>query len=315
MVLKRVESSYFRRSLGNALEITDYETNMASFWFLDTLALQVLQNKKNLDGYYLSVLISWLAGEMTLIRDKKHPRETFLEEMKEIFNVAASKVTEENRVPYWDEIVSNDDTEKAEVEEHSVNDQRSSILNESKRESTKNLQKRQSKESRSNVKKEVNRKETFSDSLENPSSSVSEEIEKPFSNVDPILALDALMECTYDMYANEFRYTLVYAVFVEPIELEICELPFVLREPRPVKLADPMSMPFDVKLRQRFGKSKKSEKKTTGKRKKKTQPEVPVTPPPSLTDEEMLTNKRKFILPLIEAENALEIFEQYEDTR
>lgn len=59
------------RSLGDLLGVTDYETNKAAFWFLDTIALQVLRYRDNLDDHYRSVLISWLAGEMKLIRGIK----------------------------------------------------------------------------------------------------------------------------------------------------------------------------------------------------------------------------------------------------
>ena len=54
--------------LGELLQITDYATNMASFWFLDTLAFYMLRYKEELDEYYMAVLISWLAGEIKLLR-------------------------------------------------------------------------------------------------------------------------------------------------------------------------------------------------------------------------------------------------------
>lgn len=56
------------RLLGELLQITDYATNMASFWFLDTLAFYMLRYKEELDEYYMAVLISWLAGEIKLLR-------------------------------------------------------------------------------------------------------------------------------------------------------------------------------------------------------------------------------------------------------
>lgn len=55
--------------LGELLQITDYATNMASFWFLDTLAFYMLRYKEELDEYYMAVLISWLAGEIKLLRE------------------------------------------------------------------------------------------------------------------------------------------------------------------------------------------------------------------------------------------------------
>lgn len=57
-----------RRLLGDLLGVTDYKTNKAAFWFLDTIALQVLRYKDDLDDHYKGILISWLAGEMKLIR-------------------------------------------------------------------------------------------------------------------------------------------------------------------------------------------------------------------------------------------------------
>lgn len=63
---------YFCRLLGRMLGITDYQINMISFWFLDTLADQVLRHKKNLGEYYTTVLISWLTGEIKLIRGNTH---------------------------------------------------------------------------------------------------------------------------------------------------------------------------------------------------------------------------------------------------
>ncbi|XP_031847373.2 uncharacterized protein LOC116433437 isoform X1 [Nomia melanderi] len=123
------------------------------------------------------------------------------------------------------------------------------------------------------------------------------------------------MESTYDMYANELRYFLVYSVFVESIEVQSYQLPFTLRTPRPVKLVDPKSMPFCVGLRkklEKFGttdKSKKTEKIATGKGKKKDPSAVPNTPSSSLVDEEILLEKRRFILPLIEANETMKIFD------
>lgn len=39
--------------------------------------------------------------------------------------------------------------------------------------------------------------------------------------------------------------------------------------------------------------------------------EIPPTPPPSLTEEETLANNRRFILPLIEANEATQIYEMH----
>ncbi|KZC14968.1 hypothetical protein WN55_07816, partial [Dufourea novaeangliae] len=254
-------------SLGNVLGVTDYKTNMASFWFLDTLALHVHRQKKTLDHYYLSVLISWLAGEMTLIRDKKHSREEFFRELKHMFLLASNKIAEENRLPYWDEI---EEPRNNENKEASPNDGNGGV-------------------------------DVF------------------FSSLDPLFVLDIVIRSTYDMYANELRYYLVYAVFVEPIEVQSYQLPFNLRTPRPVKLGESESMPFNMRLYQKFSAmrptegSKKMAKKTKGKGKKTGRHEVPETPIHSPTDEENLANKRQFILPLIEANEAVQMFEMLKD--
>ncbi|XP_015437924.1 PREDICTED: uncharacterized protein LOC107193056 [Dufourea novaeangliae] len=253
---------------------------MASFWFLDTLALHVHRQKKTLDHYYLSVLISWLAGEMTLIRDKKHSREEFFRELKHMFLLASNKIAEENRLPYWDEIELAGSTEETDME---------------------NEGNRPANDRDSTAKYVVQRVDVF------------------FSSLDPLFVLDIVIRSTYDMYANELRYYLVYAVFVEPIEVQSYQLPFNLRTPRPVKLGESESMPFNMRLYQKFSAmrptegSKKMAKKTKGKGKKTGRHEVPETPIHSPTDEENLANKRQFILPLIEANEAVQMFEMLKD--
>ena len=56
------------RLLGDALGVNDYKINIASFWFLDFIALQVLRFETHLDDHSRSILVSWLAGEMKLIQ-------------------------------------------------------------------------------------------------------------------------------------------------------------------------------------------------------------------------------------------------------
>ncbi|XP_043526448.1 uncharacterized protein LOC122537392 [Frieseomelitta varia] len=239
---------------------------MASFWFLDTLALYAIRHRRDLDEYCTSVLISWLAGEIRLLRDRKHTREDFFREMRSIFAVAADKISEQNRVPYWDEIVDEYDDSRDETEETGGESIRSSRQDDVR----------------------------FS------------------SNIDPGLVLDIVIEDTYDMYANELRYALIYAVFVEPIEIQTCDLPFTLRTPRPTKLADPKSIPFIVQLQRSLrmvGTMEKSKGNKAKGKKVKTIPEVPPTPPRSLDDEAQLMYNRSFILPLIEANESSGIFE------
>ncbi|XP_050483239.1 uncharacterized protein LOC126869993 isoform X2 [Bombus huntii] len=228
------------RLLGDLLGIDDYATNMASFWFLDTLVLYMIRYRENLDEYYMSVLVSWLAGEIRLLRDRKHTREGFFRDLKNIFIAAANKISEQKQMPYWDEIV--DEREAG------------------------------------------------------------EEIEERLSTGNQSIR----------RYANELRYALVYAVFVEPIEIETYNLPFTFRTPRPVKPADPKMIPFNMQLQRSLKKIEtmdKSKKDNKAGKKLKTNYKIPPTPPPSLDDEVMLLTNRLFILPLIEANEASEIFE------
>ncbi|XP_031773878.1 uncharacterized protein LOC105736093 isoform X1 [Apis florea] len=202
---------------------------MASFWFLDTLALYMLRYKEELDECYMAVLISWLTGEMKLLRDKKYTRKEFFQEMKNIFIVVGNKISQQNRIPYWEEIVYEMKEEMKENES----------MNESKR------------------------------------------------------------------YANELRYALVYAVFIEPIEIQTYNLPFTFRHPRPFKPAEHRIIPFNIQLQKLLKKNELLQKlKKVEKHKKAKFHEVPPTPPPSLDDEIQLKYNRLFILPLIEANEA-----------
>ncbi|XP_076759453.1 uncharacterized protein LOC143428459 [Xylocopa sonorina] len=243
---------------------------MASFWFLDTLAGQVLRYRDDLDGYYMGVLISWLAGEINLLRDRKCSREEFFRELKDIFILAATKISEQKQLPYWEELEFHSDTEE-----------------------------------------EMEGK-LSAESLQEP---ILEESGKRSSTIDPASALNIVMEATYDMYANELRYSLIYAVFVEPLEVHYYTLPFTLRTPRPIKLADSKTEPFHLQLKKSFHKSETLQvfgksRKAKGK-KSKAGAGVPVTPAPSLTDEMSLMCDRQFIMPLIEANEALEVFEAH----
>ncbi|XP_012344891.1 uncharacterized protein LOC105736093 isoform X2 [Apis florea] len=234
---------------------------MASFWFLDTLALYMLRYKEELDECYMAVLISWLTGEMKLLRDKKYTRKEFFQEMKNIFIVVGNKISQQNRIPYWEEIVYEMKEEMKENES----------MNESK-------------------------------SLQE---SISQEDMKFLSNIDPLSVLNIIIDATYDMYANELRYALVYAVFIEPIEIQTYNLPFTFRHPRPFKPAEHRIIPFNIQLQKLLKKNELLQKlKKVEKHKKAKFHEVPPTPPPSLDDEIQLKYNRLFILPLIEANEA-----------
>lgn len=121
------------------------------------------------------------------------------------------------------------------------------------------------------------------------------------------------MESTYDMYANELRYELVYAVFAEQIEVQNYKLPFSIRKPRPAKMSDPEMSPFSVVLRRTFvTHDLYGVKSGKGKTRKKI-PQLPSTPANSLHDDEALVEKRRFILPLVEANETIALFDQAEN--
>lgn len=59
-----------------------------------------------------------------------------------------------------------------------------------------------------------------------------------------------------DRYAGEVRYALVYTVFVEPIEIQVHNLPFSIRKPRPVRLAASNTGHLYLRLRKALQKVK-----------------------------------------------------------
>ncbi|XP_017796590.1 PREDICTED: uncharacterized protein LOC108577882 [Habropoda laboriosa] len=249
---------------------------MPAFWFLDTLALQTLRYKNDLDEYSVGVLISWLSGEMILLRDRRYTREEFFREMKIIFTAACEKIREKKRLLHWEETMSEFHDAEEEAEDQLSSGDRSMK------------------------------------SLQEPSSRESVETS---SSIDPYLVLDIVIDSTYNMYGNELRYDLIRAVFVQPIQVETRDSPFTLRTPRSVKLAGPGEMPFDARLQrslrkiEAMEKSKKPEKSAKGRKSL----QVPATPPPSLDDELTLTQKRRFILPLVEANEASDLLEKSND--
>ncbi|EGI58725.1 hypothetical protein G5I_13189, partial [Acromyrmex echinatior] len=116
-------------------------------------------------------------------------------------------------------------------------------------------------------------------------------------------------------YANELRYDLIYAVFVKPIQMQMFLMPNQVQ--RQIKLAHSRGS-FDVKLRERLEEVaresiiKNGKKRTNDTRKNPMIEdfEIPPTPLASLNEEEILANNScRFILPLIEAKEAAQIFE------
>lgn len=312
--------------LGDLLGVTDYETNKAAFWFLDTIALQLLHYKNSLDDQHRSVLISWLAGEMKLIRDKKLSREDFFKEMRIFFLYIAETISSGDQLLHWELIVdkcpknistnsissvTNKSSNEKLVSEYSMAQEitRSLIMEKSRDSENRSLQRKSSKELQTSLSIENSQIDTFIDAA----------VES--SNLTHLnIALDTIIEATYNMYANELRYALIHAVFVTPIQLQIYHMPHTLRIPRQIKVADPKEW-FDIQLRKRLEKAAYEStipgKKTTTNVKREREVtedlniEVPPTPPHSLSDEEILANNRRFILPLIEAKEAAQIYEMH----
>ncbi|XP_011702824.1 PREDICTED: uncharacterized protein LOC105458909 isoform X2 [Wasmannia auropunctata] len=335
--------------LGDLLGVKDYKTNKAAFWFLDIIALQVIRYKNCLDDHYRSVLISWLAGEMKLIRDKKLLRKDFFKEMRLLFLYAAEKLSSGERLPHWELLmdayseitklsqntitnasvnskaeclITNKSSEMeliAENDEHMSQENKLSFIrrdlknHNNENSVTNDLQEETLKDFKTPLTTKYSQTDTFIDAI--GSSSL----------INPSDVLDAIVEATYNMYANELRYALIYAVFVKPIQIQIFHIPSdAFRIPRQIKLADPRG-PFHLQLRERLEKvaseSINNDKKFKGKktadntREKEIindlDIEIPPTPRSSLNEEETLANYRRFILPLIESNEAMQIFEMH----
>ncbi|XP_035739662.1 uncharacterized protein LOC118449328 [Vespa mandarinia] len=279
--------------LGDFLGIVNYNTNLASFWFLDILALQILRNNDVFDDYSRAIFISWLVGEIQLIRDNKFSREKFFEEMEALFAATAMKIVQGEEIPHWNLITFGDAEMKSEIEEE-----------ERKLSQERDLSSLQYLESK-----------TYT-----PIEKISKEEIKSAE-----MLLDVIIRSTYDMYAGEVRYALVYTVFVEPIEIKVHNLPFSIRKPRPVRLIGSDTGHLYLRLREALqnvqgkdGKKLKSKKNLTNTKKqyldKELDTEYPLQPSNSLSDEEFISLKRSFILPLIESNEAADIFNFYEQT-
>ncbi|KAF7383710.1 hypothetical protein HZH68_014467 [Vespula germanica] len=275
-------------ALGDFLGIVDYNTNLASFWFLDILALQILRNNDVFDDYSRAIFISWLVGEMQLIRDNKFPREKFFEEMEVLFAATARKIVQGEEIPHWNLITFGDAEMKSEMEEE---------------------------ERKLSQEHDLSALQNLKSKMQTPTDKRSKEEMKSTETL-----LDAIIRSTYDMYAGEVRYALVYTVFVEPIEIQVHNLPFSIRKPRPVKLAASNTGHLYLQLQKALQKVKGKDNKIV-KSKTKTQQldkrldaEYPLQPVNSLTDEDFIMTKRSFILPLIESNEAADTFDFYQRT-
>ncbi|XP_050449690.1 uncharacterized protein LOC126850588 [Cataglyphis hispanica] len=321
--IKTEEPQYLIELLGDVLGVTDYKTNKAAFWFLNTIALQLLHYKNCLDDHHISVLISWLAGEMKLIRDKKLSREDFFKEMRIYFLFVAETISSGDQLLHWELImdkcpknvsinstssVSNKSSNEKLGSEYSMVDKiKRSLIMEKSRDSENSLQWKSPEDFQTSLSIENSQIDT----------SIDANVAIESSNLTHLnIALDAIIEATYNMYANELRYALIHAVFVTPIQLQIYHMPHTLRVPRLVKVADPKG-PFNKQLYKELEKASLEEKKmnTNAKKDQKVREDLNneglMTPPSSLTEEETLVTNRRFILPLIEAKEAAQIYEMH----
>ncbi|KYN39491.1 hypothetical protein ALC56_05984 [Trachymyrmex septentrionalis] len=326
--------------LGDLLGVKDHEINKVAFWFLDTVALQVLRYKNCLDDYYRSILISWLAGEMKLIRDKQLLRENFFKEMRILFLYVAKKLSDGDRLPHWEvlmdaysEIMAQNSTSNwsTDSETEYLNTNKSSEkeliaedecafqenkftfvgkhLKNYKNSVTNNLEEKSPKNFKIVLTTENSRTDTITD--ENT-------IIESSNLMNPSDVLDVIVEATYNMYANELRYALIYAVFVKSIQMQMFLMPHAHQIQRQIKFALSGGS-FDVQLRERLEEVAcesiiDNEKEITDDMREDQMIEdfeIPPSPPSSLNEEEILTNNCRFILPLIEANEAVQIFEMH----
>ncbi|XP_029172304.1 uncharacterized protein LOC114941469 isoform X2 [Nylanderia fulva] len=256
-----------KRLLGSLLGVTDYKTNKAAFWFLDTIALQVLRYKNCLDDHHRSVLISWLAGEMKLIRDKKFSREDFFKKMRIFFVYVAENISSGNELLHWELIVDKcpkistnfiDESLRSGMEYLITNKLFNKKLvseNNTVQEIESSLIEKNSRDSENSNKHLQQSSKNFQTSLNIKNSQIDTFIDANVviesSNLTHLnIALNTIIEATYNMYANELRYALIYAVFVTPIQ--IYHMPRSLQTLRH-KISDSEES-FNIQLRERLEK-------------------------------------------------------------
>ncbi|XP_012287478.1 uncharacterized protein LOC105703564 [Orussus abietinus] len=316
--IQNEETQHMIEFLGNLLGIFDYKTNMISFWFLDTIALQVLQTKEQLTDHYRGILISWLVGEMNYIREKRCSREEFFHNMEDVFLQMEQRLLAGKPLFYWEEIMPENKMDEMNETIH----RSSSVLKNPKR--RVNLKDENNKHGEDSIFKLTSnsRRENMSkgEGLEDIIQLSKEEITIDVHNV-----LDTLISATYDMYGNEFRYDLIQTVIVEPVEVHTYRIPYTFRKPRPVKITEigetlqlsihqTLSQLHTESQENKVKKPKTNKGKTASKKqvKKNSIMEI-VPPPPSLTDEELLRKKREYILPLMDAKEASDVLKMFDD--
>ncbi|XP_025075462.1 uncharacterized protein LOC105432474 [Pogonomyrmex barbatus] len=280
---------------------------------------------------------------MKLIRDKKLFREDFFKEMRTLFIYVAKKLCSDDRLPHWEllmdaysEIMSQNSTSETEYLITNKLSQKELITENNELTSQENklffidLKNYDSGNSMiSNLQKKSPTSSKIFLTTKNSQTNTSGNAKIKSSNLNPSDVLNIIVKATYSMYANELRYFLIYEVFVKQIQLQIFHMPHTFRTARQIKLADSEKGLFHVKLRERLKKiasesiindndEQYNEEKTIDNTKEEKEEkmkdldmEIPPTPQSSLMEDELLANNHRFILPLIEANEAAQIFEMH----
>ncbi|XP_033220215.1 uncharacterized protein LOC117174896 isoform X2 [Belonocnema kinseyi] len=279
--------------LGENLGISDYKSNIAAFWFLDTLALQVLKYCINFDGQNRSIFVSWLAGAMKIIQEKNPSREDFFSEMNELFCSTAVKLVSSEPLLHWEILFPKKNQENADEGIEEILKQR-------------NTKKTTRRRKEFNAQKEVR----IDPEVPKEAEEIQDKNSPDILRTDPYDVLNSIVKSTFEMYGSISRYALIQAAFVDPVEIHSYVLPYNLKEPRKIKQSE-----FDnnihtaIETNLNGSKTKGTKEKTkSGKSGKKKNLDVILSPPPpSMIDEEILLRKREYILPLIESYDAQEI--------
>ncbi|XP_046610961.1 uncharacterized protein LOC124300682 [Neodiprion virginianus] len=285
-------------TLGRKLGIYDYQTNMASFWLLDAIALEVVRWSSELNSSELGILVSWIAGEAKLIQDKQLSRTEFFQEMARLFALASDQIIEGHSMIYWEELTAVESSRRSEQE--SMNNEPSSVIQTSNSSVVLN-------DSANHKNGEIAMVQASADGdILRGRKSLNSSQTARLTVEGSLKVHEAIIESTYAMYANAFHYATVSAAFAKTVELHTYKFPYTLRFPRPLEPPIPPPVIKETSKKNKSGKSK--EKK---KRRSQTPDDIPPPPAPSMTDEEIIAEKRKFILPLKDSIEAPRLLERY----
>lgn len=187
---------------------------MASFWFLDTLALYMLRYKEELDEYYMAVLISWLAGEIKLLRGNEIIKTfefiylfIFFLYYRSIYNLFIYKIRSiqgKNFFKRWRIFLSQLVTKYLNRIEYRIG--RKLCMKWKKRWRRMNRWKGRFVQSCKFLLSVFNNGlYTFVRSLQD---CISQEETKFLSNIDPVLVLNIIIDSTYDMWVHFLKWNI-----------------------------------------------------------------------------------------------------------